>query len=394
MNCMRSMRQFTYYDIGYFLAICGYMVQISFIKGARYISLVLEICAILIFIAVTIRKREKFRVLVWYFLILSLFAISAIRLRDATFIIIIVTTFAYRGNDFDNLVRKDMYFHLLGLLAVVALYFAGLVESRDLVNDGEIRHSLGFSHPNNLGAVLFCIAGDYFYFHYKKNKLTSYFFYIFLVAFCWFIPRSRTCALLISFMTIVGLFVGLFKRKHKKIEKLILYISTSLFFVFPFISYYFPMQYGSGKTWISQIDTLLSHRIYLSHIALEKYQMHLFGNIIQTQKYINAINVATEDRNLIDNAYVYIGLNFGIIALLFLLGIMLFIYIYALRKEKQQICYCILFVLIYAITEQRAFNIGVNIFVIYFLTALQKNKPDFNVSYHKFIQYQMFQKSI
>ena len=359
----RKRAKISIYDLGYALLVFGYMMRISYLKGAQYLYLAFELLGMTILVLSLLKNRVKIRLALLYIIAFGLVGISAWRIKDDTFIILIIAIATCTTRDFDRFVKNDLYYHIISIIAIILLCGVGIINNRIIVAGNVARYSLGFSHPNNLGAAIYVIATSVFYLHYKKFRVIHFLIFLLLFIFCWYVPHSRTSALMIGLICIIGLMLQLRKEKTWLLEKL-LKISATLFLIIPGLSFYLPIHYMDGKKWIYALDAVLSKRIYLSYIAINRFHLNLFGNIIQTQRYIDVLKLAADQRNTIDNAYVYISLNFGLVALVLLLIATLVLYLIALKRKHFSLCICLLFVLIYGFSEQRAFNIGMNVFIV------------------------------
>ena len=93
----------------------------------------------------------------------------------------------------DKFIKFDIKLRasLVGLLFVT--YFLGLTNSEVMYRDNGIaRYSLGFQHPNLLGAYVLSICAEYIYLRYKKINFVDYIVLVVVTILLTIITDSRS----------------------------------------------------------------------------------------------------------------------------------------------------------------------------------------------------------
>ena len=138
-----------------------------------------------------------------------------------------------------------------------------------------------------------------------------------------------------------------------------------IFVILTLISFYITYKYMNGNNLAIILDNLFSERIYLQSLFLNLYKVTIFGNEIV---YFDTL----------DNVYMRVLLNFGIIVW----GLYLFIYhsiVKSALEKKDIVMLIIVFVfMIYGLMEWYIIRPGLNIFLIYFSSYLYnaRNKKE------------------
>ena len=308
-----------------------------------------------------------------YFLLIIvgiLFFVSAYRTRNYQFDI----TFIF----IDKLIAIDLKVRVPLIFIVCALGYYGVILNRfdyDIRGFGLDRQAFGFTHPNNLGAMMMVIAIYLFYKKHKNFRVQDYLLLLFADYICWSVAVSRTSSIIITGVilvecldSIVSFFVkGMLLQKIKHIA---INIAGLLTLVIPLGSIYLGMNYSTTPFYIA-LDSLFNSRFYLMHTAFKNNGITLLGQYIKVISWTS--NVIAEETNAVDNLYGYILINFGTIFFTVVILTLVISYIYASKKDERKICLCILFFIIAGFCENKMLYIGTNIFTLYIAVALYQS---------------------
>lgn len=304
--------------------------------------------------------RTNFKNWITLFLIvligfLSYFITSSFLLLELILLII-----ASLNLDFDEIIKKDFKFKLFILFALVILYFLGYTNGMLIHRpDGLIRYSFGFYHPNLFSMFLVLIYLEYTYVHKENFNIWKIIWGLFIFFLIMNYADSRTA----GYVLILFMFFLKFKKIGIRImtNKVVSFLSKNLFLILLLICLVVTVLFNKGNDLAISLNTVFSSRIYIQNLFLKNYDITLLGNNIQ---YLMSL----------DNAYLRILLNFGLIGVL--------IYNFIIKKIMNKSYECndyyiyIIFIifLIYGVMENLMFNIAYNIFWLYIIKIFIKEK--------------------
>lgn len=248
---------------------------------------------------------------------------------------------------------------IIGTTIIIVLNLFGFIEQYVLVKDGVVVKSYGFIHPNGLATTILRIILLYFGLYYKKVTIPKLLF----IAIAYIIIGRLTGCRTASFVLImsIGLIVYSLINKEafeSRITLLLMTISPFIAAIFSFTGGYLFIQGNPGMQIINQ---LFSDRFNWIGRFLQNYSITLFGQELQV---INRVQGGARWSS-IDNSYVMMGLNYGMIFLFgYCLVIALLIFYYIKHNDKGKAISCFAFVLI-GLTENQAFSIVNNFMLLY-----------------------------
>lgn len=316
------------------------------------------------------RKNSVFNYIL-YALLISLGLVIYLKSDVYYFILLIAMIFSIADlKEFNRLIKVSLIGQIQSLLVVILLYTFDYIEEFQLIRDSKVRHSLGFTHPNVLGTLLFSMIMAYFYL--RKNKLCfveilfSYLFVYLISA----ITGSRTSAacLFISITVLLVIKIG----KNFKISHKIFIIYGCLFPIVTFISYYLGVLYGKQNALILVLDKLFSRRLYFNHWFLNLYSMKPFG---QRMVFVNSKEAALNQfmkAEILDNSYISIILRFGLV--LFIVIVFANLILSKIFKEKNMLYDCVFLILfiIFGFFETYYIYFQYNFTILLFFLIIQK----------------------
>lgn len=269
--------------------------------------------------------------------------------------------------DLDRVARLA-YALLLAITAIVLwLYYTGNIDDVTLRRGDMIRHSLGFSHPNQLGLRIFQFALCRLFIRRSRLDLRDYLITLFLGAVVYFVPNSQASfySMIILLIMIIIYQMSWDKVRGKEI------ISKALFLII--------MLTNLGSIVLSIVDVkripvlraldrMLSYRFSQCYRTYKYYGVSLFGTDIQS--IIVKPVIGRYYHFWLDNAYMAILLRYGVIVYL-LFSVIYFMTAIKLKRQNQ---YFLLFVYalfsIYGIMEYNFFALTHNIFLLVIASLL------------------------
>ena len=240
----------------------------------------------------------------------------------------------------------------LSIIVVIILAIFKIIPSAPIIYRNEsIRYSLGFSHPNTLGFLLFLIASSLFIKYYSTRKNIVLFPLILLQTICLFINKSRMCGILISVICIIYLFnlIGFNKLKYILNTKILKLIITFSLIACLFISIYLVKNYY--RPWIIYLDAWSHGRIINAAAFIQKYPITLCGN--KTVPDFTT-NIEGWGAVYLDIGFLYCLIRKGTINTFFYIFIMMRNLCNAMRKKDYAIIIVLLLLIISLFFESSA----------------------------------------
>lgn len=360
-----NVKKITFYFSYLLLLINSMCSNVYFIQPLlKYNQIIILVSLILIFLDNL--KSFTFKRI---FLILLVLLIMIISYKVTTFSDILFTgLFILSSKDIEpkEFIKTDFKFKLILFVSVIFFYFLGLAGNTIMYReDGMIRNSFGFTHPNHLGMYLFLLCCDLFVLYYKKFKIRHILFFVFSFLMCLFICDSRSGQICILGLIILVFFSSKIE-KIKTINRIIPFLPIIFFFISLVCIHFYINKYG----FIFPIDELLSNRIRRAGEFLQYYGVNIFGNYFELygrwdiQYYLTTL----------DNAYLHILIHYGL--LIFSLFIISFYSILKneLKKHNYEIVYLLSIILIYGFMERHIIELQYNCVLIYLGLYLYSKK--------------------
>lgn len=279
---------------------------------------------------------------------------------------------------FVPLIRADKIKFLQGLFLtkltvvfiIILLTLLDFIPDTVLTKLGLQAHSLGFFHPNTLGAVSLSLLCDLcLLFQKHRGRLLTFFFFLQILA-TYYITYSRTACIIMVLLLLV--FMGRRKLQDRVITPLRLALSS---LVVMLTGVLISLYYSPYNQLYSFLDKFLTNRIYLGN----KY-INLYGFTLFPKKTPNIIPLGwwSSDQLFNDNTYLKFVLGQGI-----LLSIVIALYIFYNLISKTYSVYhalMIFIILVYLIIEAQSFNVFLFTPLLFeFMARSKKETPHFSV---------------
>ena len=335
-------------------------------NGIKYFALLLLFFGILIQMG-KIKKRKIPLILG----VSILFFISFITCKDYSLLFLVFLLFYMQGIDFNSFIKKDMYFRIIAIILVLLAYKLGLTDNYyALRENGLVRSSMGFSHPNSFGIYIMCICADYIYLKLGKLKLYDYIIFSILIYIISIYSNSRTSQIAILMLLIFCIIINKFKFDFTKSKTAKMFI-LGLPFLLILISLYLGMNFEYNSKF-SSLNKILSGRLSYANYYLNHYSFNLFGNNLLTTS-----NLINQDKPLIlDNSYLTLLLKFGVVSTIIFICIIEKIMIDGFRKENKTLILIMIVLLITSFSENYLFQYQTNVFLLYFATSLNERRQE------------------
>ena len=214
------------------------------------------------------------------------------------------------GLDKDVVLKWAYRTLIIGTAIIITLNLFGFIEQYMMVKNGVIVKSYGFVHPNGFATTVLRIILLYFSLYYKRLTFSK----LMLIGVIYvFLGRLTGCriASYVLIICIALIIYSLINKKAFEARVTMLLMSTSPFIaaIFSFVGGYLFMQ---GNPIMLTVNQLFSDRFNWISRFMQNYSVTLFGQELQLANRIQGGTLWSS----IDNSYVMMGLNYGIVFLL------------------------------------------------------------------------------
>ena len=232
------------------------------------------------------------------------------------------------------------FFYLFTILLDQINPISDLQFLRGVSNTIIVRKDLGFGHPNTAMAALLPIFFSIYYLWYEKNKLKVIIFILVISQIVYNLTNSRTS----YFLVFIFIFFILLKNKY-------LYKLRYIFYSEVFFLLYFSLILPS-RLKDTIYNRLVSRRFWFYDYYLTNYKITLLGD-----KNIEKVYELLP----LDNTYIRVLLEHGIIGLLILIGLIIYIFKLLYKYNDYKAIRIFSIILIFGIMEGQAFYFYFNI---------------------------------
>lgn len=259
--------------------------------------------------------------------------------------------------DINQFIKNIFFIQLFMFCTVILFHMMGM--TTDVIKyreDGSIRNSLGFSHPNRLGNYIFIMILEYIYIKKVKLKLYNYLIIgLVLITTNYFSDSRATLYSMIVTLIIIYIYNIVGKKiLTNKFSKIIIINSFLILSILSFSLCYF---YRNGNEMAEKINEALSNRILLMNRELENRTIKPYGY---------ELNSIENERIVIDNAYGNIVIMYGWVINIFFLVLFTINFIELYKRENYSMIIVLFGYLIYSMFETHIFKVPFNPFLITF----------------------------
>ncbi|MCD7944104.1 MAG: hypothetical protein LUH43_04350 [Clostridia bacterium] len=264
--------------------------------------------------------------------------------------------------DFQLFLKRALRWQCLIVCFVVILSLVGIIDSWSEVRayNGVYRVSLGFSHPNMIGMLVFQIIAELIWI-YRNNRIFTYALSIGLGLIQFYFTNSQSSIIAIFLIVICNVLYDLFLTSKLTIEQIKKFVLIALIIGFILVGclvrYY----------WIypeELFSTTLAKRITLSQSYLAAYDVKLFGQSIENGTWVQLPGTSLGYYYL-DNAFLTLLLHFGLAATIVFTFLQAKMIKDVVRKSDIRMLFTIAVYLIYSLTENTFYLAAFNFTLIY-----------------------------
>lgn len=281
-----------------------------------------KFCLILLGIYIIIFSRKT--VSVWGIILIYLPVLIAtfITSKSIDFFFTIFIVLVSSHLDIDTIYKGFLRGILIGIIFVLLLFVLGILPDIIQVRLGSVRHSFGFSLPLIPPALFFSTVCAFLYL-YRKSYTWKSLVIIFIIQ----IPIYLYCDGRGPFILTFGVLLGamIIRYFHKDSIDSILFILgiVSLLLVLLFSIYIARYYNGSNTKWYT-LNQILTGRPQWWNLYWNMYTPKLFGQELIRIGGAAVLENSSVNMMILDNGYLSILLEYGIIALSLFLFLIIF----------------------------------------------------------------------
>lgn len=261
-----------------------------------------------------------------------------------------------------RMIRCMLSAYIAVCLIVFTLYAFNILKKWDLEAE-RVRFNFGFSHPNTLGMVIVCFAFVWLILRYNHLKWYDFFGLIGCILFEWFVPNSRTAALVMALLLLLVFLEKKLDLFRFRLVQLGCYLAAP---VLAAVSYAASCIYREDSRTCLLLNTLFSDRLRFGHMFLEKYDLTLFGQRITRVNQVTSVNTGAE-MQILDNGYLRILLQLGLVTFIVVLAVLTYIMYHSLKEKHYAVTIGLLVLCFYTVSEYFISSLFCNIFLFFFV---------------------------
>ena len=300
--------------------------------------------------------------------------ISAFRCHNFSLVSLFIIVVAAGDINIEKILKKYFHFGVFFVLITILLSFVGFIPDEVIIRYRDVRHSMGFRHPNILGIEVAQFVIIYMYLHRTNKFLKTVVLSVLSIIFLYFVPNSRTAYLLIGVIFFLFMIIQILERKKKSTRHLFIALFI-LAIVFNVFSIYFGIT--NGRSFLQNIlglpeqYTTALARITGGYDAYRIYGVHLFGTevILDIQESWGIGHI------WLDNTYLTLLIRYGII--MYIVFSFSYYYLMHIKKESNVYLFIILFgYCVYGVLEPSMFIFVYNDFLLFYKDILFKKNNE------------------
>ena len=251
----------------------------------------------------------------------ALLAVSYLQCKTSVLLVTFVFIVLGKGISFKRLAKIAFAVYSCLFLITVACALTGQIDVMMKVrDDGQLRSSMGFTHPNRFSTTLFQILVAWLVVRYPRFGAPELGACAAAVALILAVADSRTTALAVIAMAVL-IFLAIRLERRGEGRKFVV-IAGVVVFVLIAASIYFMVGYNRGNSFQFQLNDALSSRLSLAHSYYDTYPPKLFG-----QSFTKGVRYRFDAGGgssglIVDNTYARVFILYGIVpALIFIAGL-------------------------------------------------------------------------
>lgn len=278
--------------------------------------------------------------------------------------------------DFNIIAKQVLIWECICVGIIVVLAILKIIPNRifDRSNSDVKRYSIGFKYATYPALFVWYLTMLYLYVKTNKIKLFEYILLITINIIMYIVTNSRN-ELIFSFLII---FISIVYNKFKmnKTKKIVSYFAKYSIIIFTVISILCMVLYNPKNNIWKKMNTLASGRLRLSNECMKEYDIKLFGNKMEWIGLSEIYEGENEESDFfyVDNSYINILYNYGVIFLILVMYSYYYIITKEIEKENYFLISILLVIIMHSFIDPQLVKIAYNIFILLFVQIIFDKK--------------------
>lgn len=329
---------------------------------------------VLLVLQIIVFQKYNFEEMVVIGSITAFIALATINSNHKTMMSTWIFIVAAKHLNIDKAIKVSYFVQLMMVIAVIYMFYIGMIDETVMYRGSILRHSLGFTHPNQLGIRLFQMMICHCYI--RRNKINIIDLGL-ILGVAWFIKKvadSKTSyyALIILFvLVLVEEAIKRFDRGYTLFAKTM----VAIYVVANIASIILSVVNISGIPFLRSMDKMMSTRFSQCHRTYKYYGISLFGKDIQV--LVKRHIIGWFYHFWLDNAYMAILLRYGIIVFLIFSILYLMTMMYLFQTRQYTLLAILALYAVYGIMENNFFSMSQNYFLLLMASPIYYRKAEY-----------------
>lgn len=322
--------------------------QLTYIKMLGIVILTF----ISLYVSFKIERKRLFLILILITLSLLIF----FRFGNGIFLEMVIMILAVQNKEFKKIVKIDLLVKLFITISLFVFNKYGLTNSvfGTINRDSVVRYSLGFYHPNTLGMYLMMISIEFLYIMQRDKKIKNLLVMFIMSFIIYKVTYSRTCVYCLLGLSLIYFSSQNIKKKVMRVNsETYKILFKNLYIIFLISTCLISFLYKENSSVMRRLNDLTNNRILYQSYFINNYGISFFG------KNINYIYT-------LDNGYLKIFLNYGLVTSILLIQIFRKNIAKAFKNQNVLLLGIYLIISLYCLSESYLFYSTYNIFWLYF----------------------------
>ena len=364
---------------GYVVLLCAYTLfaytELSVQRNFSTILTLFKIVSIILMLLGALFQKYHIWELLLYICLggLGLLIYKSTGISDI--MITLIAVISLKSVPFKSIVKTDFVSRTLLTIVIMVAASINMIPSNDFYSNnklGFIRHSLGFYHPNLLGAYILILTIEFVFLMYtaKKNK-TALLSIPFSVIFLELVSNSRSAELALMLYLVVFCLLSRINITSKLLKAWTV-IATVFVSSLSIVS---SIMYNYSSSFWFYIDQVLSGRPRMIHtVVTEIYPIRLIAEKTSLLGLEQGINLNGKiSIFFIDNSYMSILIKYGMLAFIIFIVWMITNSFKYLNQSDKLIMFCWLIALLFwGMSEGKLLAIQFNILLFSYVKHSEK----------------------
>lgn len=339
----------------------NYSMLIQYIPDtAKYLA-AFNLLALLMYFLMGFQVDEKLLWIGSFILFFSL--VSCFASRDVVIADLGILIFISQGVQRKKILREYVIIASVMVITIFLFSQAGVIQDLIFVRGGVERHAFGSIQPTVLSAQLFSLCAVLACLQYKTIKYFQLVGMIGISFVCyWFLNARNDTAFIL--MIVVTLLLNKWRVVIRS-----QWIKKCLILIMPIVSlivYVLSAVYDSSNGFMRKLNNVLSNRLSLSNIALDRYPIKLFGQKTIENGNGAGTQVASNNYFYIDSSYLRLLLRYGLLLFVLVIGLYVISMIILASKREFVIFVVLAIMSVQVMWEQSFLSVG-NVLIFYVL---------------------------